>query len=290
MKNLFAVDFTDENNPTMPVEAYCRRRVNAALEEKMDAHADRMTENVDKATRSWPHYIGMGAAALGCFVFLTVFDILTEDVETIPPAAWWWLVPAVACLVVFVVVNYSYRKLVQGRMETDEMTTQAQQAEDYYRLACHELGVPENAARMDVLCYSYEMKKGKEKPIRIAGEHYSAMELGVYVEDGCLMLADASVLYALPLSEVTAVTRWEGRTRIYCWNKDEQPKEEPYKAYRIHYEEEDDVFTVRAVYALEWGGADLELLVPDYEWERVLQPLTGLSVTATEKAVSISFK
>lgn len=289
MKNMFAVDLTDENNPIMPAEAYCHRRVNTALEEQMDAHADSMMENVDKATRSWPHYIGMGAAALGCFACLTVFDTLTEEVETIPAAAWWWLLPTALCLAVFLLVSHSYRKLVKTRMETDEMTAQAEQAEDYYRLSRRELGVPDGVAEVDVLCYTYEVKKGKEKPVRIAGEHYSAMELQVYVENGCLMVADAATLYALPLAEVTAVTRWEGRTRIYCWNKDEQPKEEPYKPYRIHYEEDDDVFTVRAVYALEWGGADLELLVPDYEWERVLQPLTGLAVTATEKRVTISF-
>lgn len=290
MKNWFAIDFTDEDNPVIPIEAYCRRRVNAVLEEKMDAHADTMMDNVEKATRSWPHYIGMGAAALGCYVFLTVFDVATEDTGTIPPSAWWWLLPAALCLAVLVLLGYSYRKRVNARMETDEMTAQAQQAEAYYRLSRHELGVPEDAAEMDVLCYSYRMKKGKEKPVRIAGEHYSAMELQVYVEDGYLMLADAAVLYALPLSEVTAVTRWEGSARIHCWNKEEEPNKEPYKAYRIRYDDDNDVFTVRAVYALEWGGADRELLVPDYEWERVLQPLTGLTVTATEKAVSLSFK
>ena len=290
MKNVFAVDFTDEDNPSMPASAYERRRINTVLEEKMDAHADTMMENVERITRSWPHYIGMGAAALGCFVCMSIFDGLTEEADTIPAAAWWWLVPAAVCLAVLLLVGHSYRKHLSARMQTDDMVAQEQQAEDYYRLSRQELGVPETAVETDVLAYTYQVKKGKEKPIHIAGENYSAMNLEVFVEDGCLMLADAAVLYALPLSEVTAVRRIEGRTRVYCWNKDEQPKQEPYKAYRIWYDDEEDVFTVRAVYALEWGGAKLELLVPDYEWDLVLQPLTGLAVTSTEKAVTISFK
>lgn len=290
MKNLFAVDFTDEDNPIVPAEAYCRRRINAALEEKMDAHADEMIDEVEKATHSLPHFIGMGAAALCCVVCFTVFDTLTEDADKIPPVAWPFLAAAAAALGVLLWIGRAYSKKVSSRLETDEMTARMEQADAYATLSRHELGVPADAAAMDVLCYSYEIKKGKEKPVRIAGEHYSAMEMAVYVEDGCLMLADAATLYALPLSEVTAVRRIEGRTRIHCWNKEEACNKEPYKAYRIRYDDENDVFTVRAVYALEWGGADRELVVPDYEWERVLQPLTGLAVTATDKAVTITVK
>lgn len=289
MRNYFAVDMTDEDNPTMAADAFCRRRVSDTLEKTMDAHADTMMENVEQATRSWPHYIGMGAAALGCLVFCGIFEAVVDEAETIPATAWWWLLPTAICLGALLLVVRSYHRLVSSRMDTDEMTEQAEQAEAYYRLSRHELGVPEEAVAMDVLGCSYTMKDGKEKPIRMANEHYVAMELEAYAEDGCLMLADAATLFALPLSEITAVRKIEGKARIYCWNKDEEPNEEPYKAYRIRYDDEEDVFIVRAVYALEWGGAERELLVPDYEWDRVLQPLTGLEVTATEKAVTISF-
>lgn len=287
MRNLFAVDMTDPDNPTMPIEAFCRRRISEELAQKMDAHADEMTESADKAVRSWPHYIGMGAAAVGCFVFFSIFEAAAEEAETIPPTAWLWLIPAALCLGVVLLIGRSFRKLVEARMGTDEMTEQAQQGEAYYLLSRHELGVPDGVADVDILCYAYEMKKGKEKHLSIANEHYTAMELQMYVENDCLMLAEAATLYALPLSEVTAVTRLEGSTRIYCWNKDVSHKEEPYKPYRIRYDDDEDVFTVRAVYILEWGE-EHELLVPDYEWDLVVAPLTGLEVTATEKLVSFA--
>ena len=288
MKNLFAVDFTDENNPRMPADAFCRRQVNDVLADTMDAHADHMMDEVEKATHSLPHFIGMGAAALCGVVCFTVFDTMTEDVDKIPSVAWLFLVAAAVALGVLLLVGYSYSKKVSSRLETDEMTTQMEQADAYALLSRHELGVPEDAAAVDVLCYTYEIKKGKEKPLRIANEHYSAMEMAVFVEDGHLMLADATNLYAFALSEVTAVTCWEGKIRVHSWNKEEDCNKEPYKAYRIRYDDDNDIFTVRSVYALEWGGADCELVVPDYEWERVLQPLTGLAVTATEKAFSIT--
>ena len=292
MKNLFAVNLTDEDNVVAPADGYVCRRTGEELAQKMEAHSDEMTEEVGKATRSWPHFIGMGAAVVAGFVCVTVWDALVEEAESFaaaPVATWLWLAGALAAVAAFILVGRSYSKLVTARLETDEMQTAADQAEDYFRLSRIEMGVPADAARIDVLSYSYVVKKGKEKPQRISNEHYTAVELDVFVEEGNLMLADASVLYALPLSAVTGVRKIEGGTRVYCWNKEEQPKEEPYKPYRIRYDDEEDVFTLRAVYAVEWAGEDVELLVPDYEWERVVQPLTGLSVTSTDKTVAFSF-
>lgn len=293
MRNLFAVDLTDEDNPILPAEAFCRRRVNETLADKMDAHADDMMEEVERATRSWPHYIGMGGAGLCAVVCVSVFDVLSEEAESlsaVPLSAWAFLAAAVAAMGVLLLVGRSYSKKVSSRLETDEMTVKAEQAEAYYRLSRVELRVPADAAAVDVLSYGYEVKKGKEKPIRIANEHYAAAEMEVFVEDGCLMLAEAAAVYALPLAQVTAVRRIEGRVRVHCWNKEEPCNKGPYKPYRIRYDDDNDVFTLRAHYVLEWGDAGVELAVPDYEWERVLQPLTGLAVTATEKAVSVSFE
>lgn len=288
MRNFFAVDVTDEENVVMHADEYCRRRVNATLEEQMDEHANEMIEEAEKATRSLPHYIGMGAAGLGGVVCFAIFDAMTEDADKISPAAWLFLAGAAVAVLLLLWVARSYGKLVTVRMETDEMNTRMEQADTYAALSRRELGVPEDAVSIDVLSYAYEIKKGKEKVKTIANEHYDSLELLSFTEDGCLMLADGVAVYALPLSQVTAVTRREGRTRVYCWNKEEAHNKGPYKPYRIRYDEDNDVFTVRAVYVLEWGDADRELVIPDYEWERVVQPLTGLAVTATEKAVSVT--
>ena len=286
MRNFFAVDMTDPDNPTMSADGYCRRRVSDTLSQQMETLSDEMTENVEQATRSWPHKIAGFAVGAVALISIAAFDILAEGAETIPPTAWLCLIPVAICLVAGVLISRSYKKLVDDRMGTDEMTLQAQQAEAYYHLSRHEMGVPEDAAAVDILTYPYEMKKGKEKQLHVDDEHYHAMEMAAFVEDGYLMLAEADRTYGFSLAQVTAVTRLEGGTRIHCWNKEEGCKDEPYKPYRISYNEEDDVFTVRAVYVVEWPEG--ELVVPDYDWERILAPMTGLSTTATEKRVTFS--
>ena len=94
MRNWFAVDMTDPENPTMPVEAYCRRRVSNEMVQKMDALSDTMDENVETATRSWPHKIGGFAAFAVALVSIAIFDAVTDGAETIPWTAWLWLIPA----------------------------------------------------------------------------------------------------------------------------------------------------------------------------------------------------
>lgn len=286
MRNFFAVDMTDPDNATMPADGYCRRSVSDTLSQRMDTLSDTLDEKVETATRSWPHKIAGFAVAAVALISITAFDILAEGAETIPWTAWLCLIPVAICLGAGVLISRSYKKLVESRMSTDEMTLQMEQADACYQLSRHEMGVPSDAVTVDILTYAYEMKKGKEKQIHLADEHYSATPLEAFVEDGCLMLAEAAKTYGFPLAQVTAVTRLEGGTRIYSWNKEEGCKDEPYAPYRISYNEDDDVFTVRAVYVVEWPEG--ELVVPDYDWERILAPMTGLSATATEKRVAFS--
>ena len=284
MRNFFAVDMTDPDNATMPADDYCRRSVSDTLSQRMDTLSDTLDEKVETATHSWPHKLAGFAVCAVALVSIAAFDILAEGAETIPWTAWLCLIPVAICLVAGVLISRSYKKMVESRMSTDEMTLQMEQADACYQLSRHEMGVPSDAVTVDILTYAYEMKKGKEKQIHLADEHYSATPLEAFVEDGCLMLAEAAKTYGFPLAQVTAVTRLEGGTRIYSWNKEEGCKDEPYKPYRISYNEDDDVFTVRAVYVLEWPEG--ELVVPDYDWERILAPMTGLSATATEKRVA----
>lgn len=279
MNNLFAINGTDDNNPLMPADAYCRRRVDATLEQEMDAHADDMIADVQGALKSWPHFIGMGACGLAGVICFAIFDALTEGVEKVPATAWLWFAAAVVAFGLLLLVAHFYSRRIKSNLDTEEMDAQMAQAEEYARQSREELGIPEDAADIDVLGYAYEMKNGRAKQVKAWGEDYDAMEMYAFVQDGCLMLADAATLYAIPLSSVTAVKKRESRFRVYSWNKEEEPNKEPYKAYRIKYDDENDVFTLRAVYAIELAGADCELVVPDYEWERVLQPMTGLTIT-----------
>ena len=129
MRNFFAVDMTDPDNPTMPADGYCRRRVSDALAQNMDALSDTLDENVEQATRSWPHIIGTIAACAVAFVSMTVFEALAEGADTIPVGAWLCLIPAALALGTLLLISRSYKKLVESRMDTDEMTLQMQQAD-----------------------------------------------------------------------------------------------------------------------------------------------------------------
>ncbi len=270
MKNAFAIDNTVESAPLSPADAFCRRRINAALSEKIDDHFEDVVADVSRRFRSVPHFIGMGVSVL----VVAVCSAMLEESEQFSMP---WLFGAIIGMVALGLVVWSYKRHIST--DNDESQLNMAQAEEYGAMTRRELGIPDTAADLDVLGYFYEVSKGKEKRTRMDNEDYDALDMYVFMEDGHLMLADGECLYAFPLSFITAVRRREIHARIFCWNKETMPNKEPYKSYRIKYDEENDVFTVRSVYALELAASDCEILVPDYEWERTLQPMLGLPVT-----------
>ena len=269
MNNAFAINNTVESAPVSPADAFLRRRINAALSDKIDDHFEDVVADVSRRFRSVPHFIGMGISA----VVVAVCSAMLEESEqfSLP-----WLFGTIIGMVALSLVVWSYNRRIST--DSDESQLNMAQAEEYGTMTRRELGIPDTAADLDVLGYFYKVSKGKEKRTRMDNEDYDALDMYVFIEDGHLMLADGECLYAFPLSSIT-VRRREQKTRIFCWNKDTMPNQEPYKSYRIKYDEENDVFTVRCVYALELAASDCEILVPDYEWERTLQPMLGLPVT-----------
>ncbi len=270
MKNAFAINNTVESAPVAPADAFLKGKINAALSQQINEEFDGAIKKVVLRFRSVPHFIGMGVSAL----VVAVCSAMLEESEqfSLP-----WLFGAIIGMVALFLVVWSYNRHIST--DSDESQLNMAQAEEYGTMTRRELGIPDTAADLDVLGYFYEVSKGKEKRTRMDNEDYDALDMYVFIEDGHLMLADGECLYAFPLSSITAVRRQEQKTRIFCWNKDTMPNQEPYKSYRIKYDEENDVFTVRCVYALELAASDCEILVPDYEWELTLQSMLGLPVT-----------
>lgn len=269
MNNAFAINNTVESAPVAPADAFLKGKINAALSDKINEEFDGAIKKVVLRFRSVPHFIGMGVSAVATIICTSVM----EEAEQISLP---WLCGAILGIVALVLVGWSYKRHLDA--DNEELDQSIDRMNSYSEIAVRELDIPDTATDLDVLGYFYTVKKGKEKRTIAANEDYDAMDMYAYVEDGHLMLSDGDGLYAFPLDAIT-VRRREQKTRVFCWNKEVMPKKEPYKPYKIKYDEENDLFTVRCVYALELADSDMEILVPDYEWELTLQPMLGLPVT-----------
>ncbi len=282
MRNIFAVNKTDEDNTAYDGQAFLRQSVPPELAQRMDEQAEQLVKSVINK----PLIISIAVTAMvGLGLLRVCASLWSEDVDA-PILTVVLLVLGIACLVASGLLawwDHRRRKLAQ---ESDEFQLLGTEMDGSATAARMTLGIPADAADLEVLGCDYVVKRGKEK---FTGEGYTHETCCLYafVENGELMLADSQEKYAIPLSEVTAVRRRQEKVKVWMWMKDEAPKSEAYKPYGIKYDKENDIYTLPEVVVLEIShdGEAYEVLVPAYEWERVLQPLTGLTIT--EEAAQI---
>ena len=282
MRNLFAKNMTDENDPRYDGEtAFLRQRVPVEQQAVLEQQAKQMVSSVKKMI-CYPLVIAQIVLAVIGFICLRVFLNLWSDEDIL---LWWLLAIAAMCFVVFGFLQWNGKKRREAVEQSDDYQTLTVQMEAASVGSRALLGILGDAADIEVLSYDYEIKNGKEKRTDSKWE-YDTCCFYAFVQEGELFLADSVDKYAFPLSAVTAVHHRHTKTKVFMWMKDEEPKSVTYKPYKIKYDEDGDVYTLPAVYALEVScGEDVyELILPEYEWDMVLQPMAGTALpTPTEE-------
>lgn len=278
MRNIFGYNVTETEDAPADGQVFVRATVPEYHEQRLEQQSEELMGSVKKLI-SWPMLIGeILFAGVGLGLVQAFVDMLGE--EPLQQTDYILLAAGLVCLGVaglLAWLDHRRRKSVTESDEFKAMETDMESTADTSRFL---LGIPDGAADLDVLTYTYKVKKGQLKPTD-KDQDYVNQSMYAWVEDGELMLANSSEKYAIPLS-ATTVRRREGKVRVFLWWKDEAPKSPTYKPFKIKYDEDSDIFTLRAIYALEvtHGGEAYELLVPEYDWELVLQPLIGGLVPA----------
>ena len=275
MPSIFAKNVTDEKNATFDGEAaFLQQRVPEYHQAQLEQQANTMIGTAKKMI-CWPALVGQGLLAIAGLVCLRVFLDTWLPEEGTGTVRWPLVAIFAACAAGFGLLEWYSRRRKKQIEQSDEYQLTEQHLESAADTSRVLLGVPADAADIEVLGYDYKLKNGKEK--RTDSWDYDTCCYYAFVQDGALMLADSEEKYAIPLSAVTAVRHRHEKTKVWLWMKDDQPKAEPYKPYKIKYDEENDVYTLPAVYALtvSHNGEEWELVLAEYEWDAVLQPLVG---------------
>lgn len=141
-----------------------------------------------------------------------------------------------------------------------------------------ELGVPPHAEMVDILSFAYKMKDGepKAKEMGLSTTPYINTEVKAFVEEDKLILVDLEHKYAFPLNSLQAIRTVKKSIMVPFWNKEEAPKEEKYKEYKLRVDDHGCVY-LKPYHILEilkdnelWG-----IYFPCYEI-KVFESLTGI--------------
>lgn len=264
MKNLFGFQFQEgQEEGVLDGMPFQCAKVSMQQEQLLEKAAEEI-EGLEKKATFHPvlQFVMQMGFYIGGLCFLSfLVDIWKLSFQQALKDKWFVLMAAVILGGLSLVIFLKQRKKSQEAMKTAEETMMMERAQ---RLDCasrQELGIPENAADMDIIRIAYQIKKGREKIL--ANENLS---IYAYCQDGSLFIADNTQAFKIPLSSIQKVVWVKKRLLLPEWNKKEPYNSKTYKPYHVR-KNDTEQYIIRGYYSLRisdaWG--EFEVMVPEYD-------------------------
>lgn len=194
------------------------------------------------------------------------------------PGLFWTLLGCAGAWLVLTAVGGVIRKKAES---TEEFAAAVRRMEQGVEAAFRELGVPQNAKAVDVICIRHRWKNGKMKPVANGMEisEYISEPFQTYVQGGKLCLANVEHRYEFDLREIKCLRNVKKHLYSQGWNKDESFREGFYKPYKLTADNYGRIHMKRyGILELEHAGESWGIWLPPYELNYIAA-LTGLNIT-----------
>lgn len=264
MKNLFGFQFQEgQEEGVLDGMPFQSAKVSMQQEQLLEKAAEEI-EDLEKKATLHPvlQFIMQISFYIGGLCLLSfLVDIWKLSFQQALKDKWFVLIAAVILEGLSLVIFLKQRKKSQEAMKTAEETMMMERAQRLDRASRQELGVPENAADMDIIRVAYQIKKGREKIL--ANENLS---IYAYCQDGFLCIADNTQAFKIPLSSIQKVVWVKKRLLLPEWNKKEPYNSKTYKPYHVRKNDAEQ-YIIRGYYSLRISDArgEFEVMVPEYD-------------------------
>lgn len=265
MKNVFSINVTNKSNEAFDGVVFMTHSV--SKEHERDAEA--LSEEIERVRKSteFPYGLRILKYVLAVFVLLCLRAITSSEVtvaEAYENAPLLFYIVGI-CIVLFIALIVFERKRLKNMKKSGALEEVNAKALIMLDASKQELGVPNDAADMDVLLFRYKEKNGKTKIDDIFGVKYINLEVNVFVDSGALCFATSMERYSIPLSSIMRVRKVKKSITLPGWNKDEPHNKGEYKQFRIAWSH--DMYTIKGYYCLSivHNLEEYELFVPEYE-------------------------
>jgi len=190
---------------------------------------------------------------------------------------------SIALILYGIIIYMIQKQKVKKTLALDEYKQMNEKADVLYKQVLEELGVPEEAIKIDFLMSTIykkneQLAKEGKKAKTIAKPLYYNIILNSYVENGLLCLADNCSVLTLPVKAFKRIVKKEEKILESQWNKDVDIKSEEYKPYKIT-QNNFGAYRIRYYYSIEFVINDLEyeMKIPHYEINNI-QKLLDLPI------------
>ena len=274
MKNLFRFNMQTKES------AYSKLVVRSVSEETT-AKQDSAQDELQKLAKSaqlplWLRIIGYICGLAGIILLGGVLRAIGENVGDEKFGQMWdrfvsngaiiMIVVGVICLAVAIGLLVWGRVRNKKVLASPEYQAVISDNESANNGSYAELGVPEGADSIDILCFPYKLnRKGKEKN-GCQFAQYVPINYKVFKQDDSLYFADVNDLMQIPLSAVKDANYIPKRVAFYGWTKDDNFNSPKYKPYKIRANNVGALFMKGYIsVSLLLDGEENEIIIPLYE-------------------------
>ena len=142
------------------------------------------------------------------------------------------------------------------------------------------LAIPVDAAEWDVFACQYKTVRNKQRRRPYYKNSYVACKTLAWREGEAFCVFDGDNVYKFPFENFVEIERIAKSIGFYGWNKQEKFNKGKYKPYKIRYNANSALYTVKNSFRVRLfrESEEYELLVPAYERE-TLEKLTGKTLS-----------
>ncbi len=185
---------------------------------------------------------------------------------------------AVACIVIWLILEIISRKKEKSVLEKDESTRTLTKLESVTDAIFAELNVPANAKDVDILSFFYKVKDGEikmhQKGMQVA--QYYNFNYKIFADSENFYMANLEEKYAFPLSSLRTIRTVKKHIILFSWNKEEKYNKGIYKQYKLQMGESGEIHCKKYyIMELEHNGEIWGIYFPDFELPS-FEEVTGL--------------
>lgn len=282
MKPIFGIDITtDKNNEQMAADNFVAVAASKETAEKLEDSGNKAENTLKKAQLplglSILRYVALVIGGIGILSFLNSFSELgfAAAYAASPLLFFAGIIGVVIFVALSVIETVKQKSVLDGEQAADIVNEIESVTATIYR----ELGVPTEAADVDVLLFRYKESDNGEivpKEPMLGATAYINFEVKAFIDNNNLCLADLNYRYDFPMNAMSCITPVNKKISVPTWNKTLPITDETFKDYHLT-KNSMDCIVVRSYYILEMIIDDEKygIYFPAYELE-AFKKLTGL--------------
>ncbi len=281
MKPIFGIDITlDKNNENINCDKFISKSISGETKQGFEEKTEGFNDTVKKS--QLPGWIQIVKYILGLYAIIVAVGVLraltSVGIQQAFSNAPVLIISGIVCAALWLGLHLYSKKKEKDVFEEMDAEEQVASIEEDVNKIYEELGVPQNAAAVDILLFKYKEKDGKIIPKTVGMQtcEFFNMEVKIFVRDGKLHLADVENLYSFDMSRLKSIETINKSTSLLSWNKEIGYDEERYKKHKISVNNLGNIIIKPYhILTLEHNGEEWGLYFPCYELE-IFEILTGL--------------